>query len=74
MPHGKPDLHSTTPTISWLAGEQTLTSAWRSENGWAPPKRTMLADDTMSADTAYRLASEGVALIWTGEFQNARQL
>jgi methylase of polypeptide subunit release factors len=74
MPHGKPDLISTTPTISWLAGEQTLTLAWRSENGWAPPKRTMLADDTMSADTAYRLASEGVALIWTGDFQNARQL
>ena len=74
MPHGKPDLNSTTPTISWLAGEQTLTSAWHSENGWAPPKRTMLADDTMSADTAYRLASEGVALIWTGDFQNARQL
>ena len=74
MPHGKPDVNSTIPTISWLVGEQTLTSAWRSENGWAPPKRTMLADDTMSADTAYRLASEGVALIWTGDFQNARQL
>lgn len=74
MPHGNPDVNSTTPTIFWLAGEQTLTSAWRSENGWAPPKRTMLADDTMSADTAYRLASEGVGLIWTGDFQNARQL
>ncbi len=74
MPHGNPDVNSTTPTMSWLAGEQTLTSAWRSENGWAPPKRTALADDTMSADTAYRLASEGVALIWTGDFQNARQL
>lgn len=74
MPHGNPDVNSTTLTISWLAGEQTLTSAWRSENGWAPPKRTALADDTMSADTAYRLASEGVALIWTGDFQNARQL
>lgn len=74
MPHGNPDVNSTTPTISWLAGEQTLTSAWRSENGWAPPKRTALADDTMSADTAYRLASEGVGLIWTGDFQNARQL
>jgi methylase of polypeptide subunit release factors len=74
MPHGNPDVTSTTPTISWLAGEQTLTSAWHSENGWAPPKRTALADDTMSADTAYRLASEGVGLIWTGDFQNARQL
>jgi len=64
----------TSPTISWVAAEQTLTAPWRSENGWAPPKRTVLADDTLSADTAYRLASEGVGLIWTGDFQNARQL
>ena len=77
MPHGKPvSTHpqASPPTISWVAGEQTLTAAWRSENGWAPPKRTILADDTMSADTAYHLASEGVGLIWTGDFQNARQL
>ena len=60
--------------ISWVAGEQTLTLPWRSENGWAAPKRTMPADDTLSADSAYRLASEGVALIWTGDFQNAKQL
>jgi methylase of polypeptide subunit release factors len=32
------------------------------------------ADDTMTADIAYRFASEGVGLIWTGDFQNARQL
>ncbi|MDO9024847.1 MAG: class I SAM-dependent methyltransferase [Zwartia sp.] len=60
--------------ISWVAAEQTFSAPWRSENGWAPPKRTVLADDTLSADTAYRLASEGVGLIWTGDFQNARQL
>jgi len=28
----------------------------------------------MPADTAYRLASEGTALLWQGDFQNARQL
>jgi methylase of polypeptide subunit release factors len=33
-----------------------------------------LADDTMNADTAYRLACEGTALLWRGDFQNARQL
>jgi len=74
MPHGKSAPNSTTSTISWVSGEQTHTADWRSENGWAAPKRTVLADDTMSADSAYRLASEGVALIWTGDFQNARQL
>jgi SAM-dependent methyltransferase len=32
------------------------------------------ADDTMSADTAYRLACEGTGLLWQGDFHNARQL
>ena len=74
MPHGQPAPNSPPSMISWVAGEQTLTLPWRSENGWAAPKRTMPADDTLSADSAYRLASEGVALIWTGDFQNAKQL
>ncbi len=60
--------------ITWASGDQILTARWRSENGWLPPKRTIIADDTMTADTAYRLASEGVGLIWQGDFQNARQL
>lgn len=62
------------PTIRWadLAGEHT--ALWRSENGAPPPKRVVLADDTMSADQAYRLACEGTALLWQGDFQNARQL
>jgi SAM-dependent methyltransferase len=34
----------------------------------------VLADDTLSADAAYRLACEGTALLWRGDFQNARQL
>ncbi|NQW85506.1 MAG: class I SAM-dependent methyltransferase [Alcaligenaceae bacterium] len=60
--------------LSFEKDEVTQTLTWRSENNWAPPKRTVLADDTMTADIAYRLASEGVGLIWTGDFQNARQL
>jgi SAM-dependent methyltransferase len=32
------------------------------------------ADDTLSADTAYRLACEGTGLLWQGDFHNARQL
>jgi len=34
----------------------------------------MVADDRLTADAAYRLASEGTALLWRGDFQNARQL
>lgn len=61
-------------TIHWIEQDQPQSAVWRSENGWAPPKRCVVADDTMTADTAYRFASEGVGLIWKGDFQNARQL
>ena len=40
----------------------------------APPQRVQVVDDTLSADAAYRLACEGTALLWRGDFQNARQL
>lgn len=45
---------------------------WRSEAGLPPPKRVVLVDDTMKADMAYRLACEGTALLWRGDFQNAK--
>jgi SAM-dependent methyltransferase len=34
----------------------------------------VLADDTLTADSAYRLACAGTGLLWRGDFQNARQL
>ena len=34
----------------------------------------LLADDTTTADSAYRLACEGTGLLWRGDFHNARQL
>ncbi|HPH15484.1 MAG TPA: hypothetical protein PLC34_16865, partial [Burkholderiaceae bacterium] len=49
-------------------------SIWRSERGASPPKKVVIADDTTTADAAYRLACEGTALLWRGDFQNARQL
>ena len=62
------------PTLSWAEGEQPRSARWRSERGAAPPKRVVLADDTLGADTAYRLACEGTGLLWRGDFQNARLL
>ena len=50
------------------------TARWRSESGAPAPKRVILADDTLSADTAYRHACAGTALLWRGDFQNARLL
>lgn len=60
--------------LHWTEAGEPRSALWRSERGAPPPKRVVLADDTMSADTAYRLVCEGTGLLWRGDFQNARQM
>ena len=60
--------------ISWSDSGQTHEARWRSESGATAPRRVVVADDTLPADTAYRLACEGTGLLWQGDFQNARML
>jgi methylase of polypeptide subunit release factors len=61
------------PIVKWTEEGEERHARWRSESA-PPPPRILVADDTMAADTAHRLASEGTALLWRGDFQNARQL
>ena len=66
---------STTPSsIHWTHQGQPRQALWRSESGAAAPRRVEVADDTLAADTAYRMACEGTGLLWQGDFQNARHL
>ena len=60
--------------ICWDEGGQNFSAKWHSENGIAPHKKIQIADDTLTADIAYRLACEGTAILYRGDFQNARQL
>jgi methylase of polypeptide subunit release factors len=60
--------------VSWAEADENRSARWRAESGAPAPKRVMVADDRITADAAYRLASEGTALLWRGDFQNARQL
>ena len=62
------------PTLHWTEAGQPQCARWRSEGSNPPPKRVQVADDTLTADAAYRLACEGTALLWRGDFHNARQL
>jgi len=62
------------PVISWSEAGEQRAARWRSEAAVPPPKRVAIADDRMNADAAYKLACEGTALLWRGDFQNARQL
>ncbi len=61
-------------TISWQEAGKSKTSTWHSENDTPAPKRVQIADDTINADIAHKLCCEGTALLWRGDFQNAKQL
>ena len=62
------------PQIHWSENGAEHSARWRSESGMPPPRRVVIADDRTTADQAYRLACEGTAMLWRGDFQNARQL
>jgi SAM-dependent methyltransferase len=66
--------HSPPPIIHWTESGKGCAALWRSERGAPPPKRVIIADDSTTADAAYRLACEGTALLWRGDFHNATQL
>jgi len=55
-------------------GGEQVRYEWRSENHSPPPKKLVLIDDTCTADHALKLATSGTALLWSGDFQNARLL
>lgn len=67
-----------TPQAAWItwvdAQGQPQQALWHSEARRPAPQRLQCADDRMAADTAYRLICEGTALLWQGDFFNARHL
>ena len=64
---------NTNPSLlTWSEKDSERSALWRSDQNL--PARVVLADDTLTADAAYRLACEGTGLLWRGDFQNARQL
>ena len=60
--------------IQWDEGGDQRSAHWHSESGIRPHQNIVLGDDTLTADIAYRLACEGTAILYRGDFQNARQL
>lgn len=60
--------------IHWDENGQNCSAVWHSENGITAHKKVAIANDTLTADDAYRMACEGTAILWKGDFQNARQL
>ena len=65
---------STHPVIRWTESGEARFARWRSESGASPAGHVVIADDHMTADDAYGLARQGTALLWRGDFQNARRM
>ena len=60
--------------IGWTdeAGDHAL--PFVSARGGTSPARAVAADDRLTADEAFRLTSQGTAIVWAGDYHNARQL
>jgi len=62
------------PEIHWLEGGHEHRAGWRSEAGVAPHGEIGIVDDRSSADDTYRQLESGTALLWRGDWVNARHL
>jgi SAM-dependent methyltransferase len=60
--------------IHWVEEGKTFEALWRSHSDAPPATRVVVADGKMTADEAYGLACQGTALLWRGDFQEARQM
>jgi SAM-dependent methyltransferase len=62
------------PVFHWHEDGKRFSARWISERDVPPPAHVVIAHDDLKADDAYGLACQGTALLWRGDFQNARQL
>ncbi len=61
------------PHVQWFEQNEPRVARWLSRQ-FAPPRRIVLADDGMRADQAMRHMTQGTALLWRGDYHNARNL
>ncbi|MEP6506451.1 MAG: methyltransferase [Betaproteobacteria bacterium] len=61
------------PWITWEESGERRRARWRSESQ-SQPATLLPADDTLNANAAFKLVSEGTGLLWRGDFHNGRQL
>jgi SAM-dependent methyltransferase len=62
------------PTLRWVEDGKPFEAQWHSHSGAPPATRVVVADGKMTADEAYGFACQGTALLWRGDFQEARQM
>jgi SAM-dependent methyltransferase len=61
-------------TLEWSENGQTRRARWRSEAGLPVPQAMEVVDDSLSAEAAFAALAAGKALLWRGDWMNARQM
>jgi hypothetical protein len=70
-PHASP----VSAPLTWISTDgEPLSARWHSGSGAPAPKRIRAVDDSINADAAYKLVCEGTALVWEGDYHQARQM
>lgn len=60
--------------MTWQRDGSIHTAAWLSTRGNLAPKRVVPVDDRLTADQAVKYAAQGTAMLWLGDFHNAKQM
>ncbi|WP_372699824.1 methyltransferase [Arthrobacter sp. JSM 101049] len=58
--------------LAWHDGDAARSACWLGSG--TLPARCIVVDDSLTAQEAYRLATGGTAMLWAGDYHNARQL
>lgn len=61
-------------TIHWSEDGIEHSALWHPESSTPVPSRVVVVDDTTTANAAFRMAKGDTALLWRGDYHNARQL
>ncbi len=71
---GNKQLDAVNEYAHWVENDTEHKAIWMPVNNGNAPKRIIIADDTLTADSAFRLITQGAHLLWRGDFQNGKQL
>lgn len=61
-------------SLTWEQAGVTASAAWWSANSRPAPKKLVAVDDRLTAVQAVKYAAQGTAMLWLGDFYNAKQI
>ncbi|MGK0715420.1 methyltransferase [Leucobacter sp. W1153] len=64
----------TAAAVTWTHLGARHTATWWSTNDRPAPKDLVVVDDRLTAAQAVRYAAQGTAMLWLGDFPNAKQI